>query len=985
MKMRALMMICFASLLVGKMSAQDLHHESANGNITPYHDAKDFMNGVHGGKYNADSKWQNFLQNHPTWGGMFTAYNNMPHRATGPGIATSGSTFVNRAINFMQTELAQYNIPVNNLELTSQTTYKQYTNLNFKQSINGKEILWSRITFRFTPDGKVVLFGIDAYANNTPIVAEQISASQAQTAAQNSLEHTTITGTTISSTTKYIPLPNEQGATKLEPVYEVVIDAMEDTGFPGQYYTLVSANSGEVLYRSNRVVSVTGKIQGPTKVMNNWSPMVYKGLPYTKMVVNGTTYTTDSVGDITIPGGTATGTLSLDGTYCRTRMNAAQSTPLSYTATLSGATLDFDTAAINQSYRPVNVFYHTSYMHDFMKKRLGAAFTDLDVALPAYVDNNTQTCNAFYNGTSINFYDAGGGCNATSTIADVIYHEYGHGITNRFWDQIGNINFDNGAVGEGYSDMWAMGITNHPVIGPGFYSNSSTTGIREYNAAPKVYPYDIVGEVHADGEIIAGAWWDAYQNWGSLDSLHQVFADSHYGLANGPDGAEGQVYYDILLDALNYDDDDANISNGTPHFLPIVQAFARHGIFLNMYSTLAHTSPHTIPANTSVTIDATITPQFPVFVGDVKMYYRRKPGIGITALRDSILMTNSMGFNYTATFPAKQDADLYEYYFGAFDSYSPSVAAVNARRNCNFNILSSQRNIFYHLLFGMQQHVVENFENGATGWSAGIASDDATAAGKWIIATPIGSIINGQTVQTDKDHTTGGGKCAVTGNASSAGSGAGAADIDGGVTTLQSPVYNLSEVQNPYISFYRWFSNSQGSSPRSDEFRVVITDNGGVTWKSIDRTFQPEVGWSRMVYRLSDYGFSVNASSIQFRVYAVDSASTGSLVEAAFDDFEILGTNTPAVTPPASLGDNAAVQVQIFPNPAQTEFTAHLSTPSTGTLQLYNTVGQEVYSHRFDNAKTLLVDVAALTPGVYQMRITANGTKLGMKSIVVQR
>src|SRR6185295_2611266 len=39
--------------------------------------------------------------------------------------------------------------------------------------------------------------------------------------------------------------------------------------------------------------------------------------------------------------------------------------------------------------------------------------------------NVSGTCNAFYDGGSINFYAAGGGCPSTA-YGDVVHHEYGH-------------------------------------------------------------------------------------------------------------------------------------------------------------------------------------------------------------------------------------------------------------------------------------------------------------------------------------------------------------------------------------------------------------------------------------------------------------------------------------------------------------------------------------------------------------------------------
>ncbi|MDP2701829.1 MAG: erythromycin esterase family protein, partial [Candidatus Rokubacteria bacterium] len=41
--------------------------------------------------------------------------------------------------------------------------------------------------------------------------------------------------------------------------------------------------------------------------------------------------------------------------------------------------------------------------------------------------NIAQTCNAFWNGSTLNFFRSGGGCNNTGEIRDVMQHEWGHG------------------------------------------------------------------------------------------------------------------------------------------------------------------------------------------------------------------------------------------------------------------------------------------------------------------------------------------------------------------------------------------------------------------------------------------------------------------------------------------------------------------------------------------------------------------------------
>jgi len=136
-----------------------------------------------------------------------------------------------------------------------------------------------------------------------------------------------------------------------------------------------------------------------------------------------------------------------------------------------------------------------------------------------------------------------------------------------------------------------------------------------------------------------------------------------------------------------------------------------------------------------------------------------------------------------------------------------------------------------------------NFET-AAGWTIGAAGDTATA-GVWQRADP-----QGTAAQTEDDHSAAGALCFVTG--ASAGSGVGSFDVDGGRTTLLSPVFDLSAAPAAKVSYWRWYSNDQGGAPNADTFRVDISGNGGTNW--------------------------VNAETV----------GPASIVEAALDDFAIV-------------------------------------------------------------------------------------------------
>ncbi len=95
--------------------------------------------------------------------------------------------------------------------------------------------------------------------------------------------------------------------------------------------------------------------------------------------------------------------------------------------------------------------------------------------------------------------------------SDIVFHEYGHGLT---WRMIGSMSGKlAGAIGEGASDVNAFLINHDPIVGEYAYSNAA--GIRRYSYAGYPLTYSAVtgAEVHNDGEIYAGAMWKVTQNY----------------------------------------------------------------------------------------------------------------------------------------------------------------------------------------------------------------------------------------------------------------------------------------------------------------------------------------------------------------------------------------------------------------------------------------------------------------------------------------
>jgi hypothetical protein len=119
-----------------------------------------------------------------------------------------------------------------------------------------------------------------------------------------------------------------------------------------------------------------------------------------------------------------------------------------------------------------------------------------------------QTCNAYYQAKTLNFFSKGGNCANMAFVNDVIYHEWGHGLDDHTGP--GAINgggMSDGAFSEGIGDIVAMFMNRDNMMGLGFFTSDASRGIRNLDNK-KVYVQGQESGVHAQGTIIGGAFWE---------------------------------------------------------------------------------------------------------------------------------------------------------------------------------------------------------------------------------------------------------------------------------------------------------------------------------------------------------------------------------------------------------------------------------------------------------------------------------------------
>jgi len=257
--------------------------------------------------------------------------------------------------------------------------------------------------------------------------------------------------------------------------------------------------------------------------------------------------------------------------------------------------------------------------------------TWLQSQLTANVNINL-TCNAFWNGATVNFYRSGGGCRNTGELAGVFDHEWGHGLDDNdaggalsntseaYADIAGIFRLQDSCIGHGFFETVddGCGLT---VDGTGFNSNEAQTGAahcntncsgvrdadwtRHVDGLPDTPLGFVCGscsastgpcgrQVHCSAAPPRQAAWDLvtrdltaapfnldshsafilgnklfYQGSGNIGTWYSCTCGS---------SSSGCGATNAYMQWLAADDDNGNLNDGTPHMTALFAAFDRHGI-----------------------------------------------------------------------------------------------------------------------------------------------------------------------------------------------------------------------------------------------------------------------------------------------------------------------------------------------------------------------------------------------------------------------
>lgn len=487
---------------------------------------------------------------------------------------------------------------------------------------------------------------------------------------------------------------------------QLALDAQDELG---TWDVWIDAADGHPIARATRLHYTTGKVLLDAPDRHPGGTRTARPAAFATHTVDGLATTSLLDGTITWPAGApASVALALEGPYVNVKNAAGER--LAETVSLApNGTFTWSRASDELADAQITAFVHTNIAKQFARTHVNPNLAWLDGKVNVNVNIN-QTCNAASNGNDTFFFrKRTNECENTGRMADVVYHELGHSI--HYNSVIAGVGMFESALSEGISDVFASLITRDAGMGRGFFLTNEP--LRDLDNA-KRWPND-VGEAHDTGEIIGGALWHLGQ---ALDATLGPAASFEKQL---------DIYNVIIsrasdipssfAEALLADDDDGDLTNGTPNQCAITTAFGRHGL-ADPEVTLGLTTPTRDGLHVAFAVEPASNVRCPgPTIHDVTLVWRQR---GRTTARIPML---AGGASYAADLPPHPERTVLQYQVmvtlsdGSFVTYPRNAA-----------------DPFYELYIGPVEPVTcFDFEDGAQGWT-----HTATSGDEWEVGPPTG-------------------------------------------------------------------------------------------------------------------------------------------------------------------------------------------------------------------------------------------------------
>lgn len=440
-----------------------------------------------------------------------------------------------QAAEYLKANAAQYSLKsdISDLQYVSTTDTEVASYVKFQQTVNGFPVFSRQLTVTLNKGGQGVL----AVSDYLPV---QSVKEMKQKLSEKEAEDKSIQNLEADDKTLWAPTTREFGYIIEEgvaiPVYRVVIHSQKPFG---AWETFIDAENGKLLKKKdiNRKVEGQGKVFLPNPVVTSGS---LSGL--TDKNDADSTALNNQLKTVTLKGLNGSGYLAGDYVTIASKVKTYS------------ASFQYNYTRSNDRFEDVMAYYHIDTLQRYIQQ-LG--FNNINNrSIKANVNTSTAD-NSFYSPSTKALTFGSGGVDDAED-AGVIAHEYGHSIQDNQVSGFGNSQ-EGGAMGEGFGDF--LGATYEDAVSDtGYgkacigewdstsYSSTNPTCLRRLDNN-KVYPKDIVNEVHDDGEIWSQGEYDMAQAFGR-DIATKIILQSHWSLtpnATFRDGARAIKQADALL------------------------------------------------------------------------------------------------------------------------------------------------------------------------------------------------------------------------------------------------------------------------------------------------------------------------------------------------------------------------------------------------------------------------------------------------------
>ena len=356
-------------------------------------------------------------------------------------------------------------------------------------------------------------------------------------------------------------------------VFEAGIGSTFNPDVYARLLLVVDAETGQILHEENRILhAVTGTVEGNNTQGSGADECEAESmvpLPYAKVTGGGQTAYADAKGFFALnTSGSVTINSGIEGTYFNVNESSGNDSTSASADNGDYVTIQHHVANNNEQYRAqINGYVEANEVRDFTLM-YAPDFPVVNNQTGFPVNTGVSgTCNAYYDYSSINFYDAGGGCNNTS-FSVIVHHEYGHHL-------VASAGSGQDAYGAGMGAVMGVLITGDSQLARGFYQGDCDNGIR---TADNDFQYPCSGGIHYCGQLISGCVWDALDLVEAANPGQGLDIVAALAINSMPLHVGGSIDPTITMDWLVLDDDDGDIDNGTPHSEELLAAFALHNM-----------------------------------------------------------------------------------------------------------------------------------------------------------------------------------------------------------------------------------------------------------------------------------------------------------------------------------------------------------------------------------------------------------------------